>query len=97
MTIRFGKVVSTDEARGCISELGFIGNTAAFVAWVTLKNPDGVHVSVPEDQHLRMRYRNLCAMSFWKSGDRSGILDLVAVSEWSTNWTFVAFREVQQS
>ena len=94
MTLRFGRVVSTDEVRKTIRELGFVGNTAAFIAWVTMNKPDGMYISIPEDHRLRMRYRRPSAAYFdgWKDHYS---LDLGSIThDWATNWVFVAFREV---
>lgn len=89
-----GRNVSTDDVRKHFPE-GFHGNTAAFIAWVTAKNPEGYHASIPEDDRLFLRGDNLCAPHF-NRGDRSRDLRLFCVDvDWSDGCRFVAFREVK--
>lgn len=73
---------------------GFVGNTAAFVAWVTKHSPEGYHASIPEDARLFAHGSNLYAPHFLRVGERRGLcLSYDVRSRWNDDWSFVAFRE----
>jgi len=96
MTHSFGRDVSTDEVRNHFRALGFAGNTAAFVAWVTKHKPDGYHASILDFGRLwrTADNTNLSTPFFKRNGD---FLDLGLCSiehKWGWGWIFVAFREV---
>lgn len=94
-----GRNVSSAEVRKHFRDLDlanpYLGNPAAFVAWITEKQPEGWHVSIPEESRLlRHAGGSLCAPGFDRgSAGRSLLLDDVA-SDWDVDFVFVAFREV---
>lgn len=87
-----GRAVTTDEARKHFPK-GFMGNTAAFVAWVTAKNPEGSYTSIPEDEQLLLVHCCLQAMSY--SYDDRLMLDGLVDIQASGHFCYVAFRLVQ--
>lgn len=98
-TWRPGRNASSAEARKHFRDLDpanpYLGNPAAFVAWITEKQPEGWHVSIPEESRLlRSAGGYLCAPDFHRGGADRG-LDLRGVaSDWRDGYVFVAFREV---
>jgi hypothetical protein len=88
-----GRFVTTDEVRKHFPE-GFTGNTAAFIAWATEKNPMGWHVSIPEHDRLFLIGDRLCAPDFHRDG-LSRFFSMYDVGHrWSDRCRFVAFRKV---
>lgn len=89
-------VVATD-TRAYFSERKFNGNTAAFIAWVVARNPEGYWASTP-DEAARLwrdpRSRRLCALRFIRDGADSWLnIDFVG-NGWGSHWSLVAFREI---
>lgn len=97
MTWAPGRSVSTAEVRAHFREKGFGGNTAAFISWLSKRQPMGWHMSIPEED-----------TRLWR-GPRSGYLDAPCFDRgggsrelglrdvrggWGGDCTFVAFREV---
>jgi len=88
-------VVSADEVRKHFKD-GFVGNTAAFVAWVTKHNPEGYHATIPADDRLFQYGSDLCAPYFYRGeGGRSLNLCGDVRGRGYDYWSFVAFREVK--
>lgn len=87
-----GRYVTNEEVRRHFPK-GFTGNTAAFVTWVTVNNPEGFYASIPEDGRLFLGGGNLCVPIFNREdGYRS--LDLIHIDDdWYDLYCFVAFRE----
>jgi hypothetical protein len=94
-----GRHVSSEDVRKHFRDLDpsnpYLGNTAAFVAWVTEKQPMGWHVSIPEKSRLLPGADGgLCAPLFYRGG-AGRCLDLDGVAGgWGADDVFVAFREV---
>lgn len=87
--------ISTEEVRKHFSDLGFDGNSAAFVAWVTKHKLEGYYASIPsDDSRLFLREGRLYVPLFYR--DEHGLrLDLdVVTTKWVEGLSFVAFREV---
>lgn len=76
---------------------GFVGNTAAFVAWVIKHNPEGHYASFPEDDRLIRGVGFLCVPGFIRREPNMHMLSLHGVGDrrWGSHWIFVAFREVK--
>jgi len=94
------RTVTSEEVRAYFRERGFIGNTAAFIAWVTQQNPaDGYYTSIPEDDQLWRgpESRVLCAPCFDRGGSYRGLGLRGVRRSWYKGWVFVAFRELPQS
>lgn len=88
-------VVPATEVRTHFKD-GFVGNTAAFIAWVKKTNPQGSHASIPEDDQLFRRGDYLCALYFRRVGEgRELNLCSDVRLRWHDYWSFVAFREVK--
>lgn len=86
--------VSTNDVRNYFPE-DFTGNTAAFIAWVTAKNPRGFYVSIPEDDRLIQGGGRPCAPSFCRE-DRHPSLNLEDIRDgWYGHYRFVAFHKVK--
>jgi hypothetical protein len=90
-------VVPATEVREHFTD-GFVGNAAAFVAWVTKHNPEGFHASIPEDDRLFQHGGRLCAPDFLRDGGYRGLgLDDGVRGRWYGDWCFVAFREFKST
>lgn len=91
------EVVPAAEVREHFKD-GFVGNTAAFVAWVTKHNPEGYHASIPEDARLFQDGSHLYAPGFFRDESRRklGLYNDVRY-RWYDSWCFVAFREFKSA
>ncbi|HLD17812.1 MAG TPA: hypothetical protein VJB99_01915 [Patescibacteria group bacterium] len=97
-----GWPVPSDEVRAHFRKNGgFVGNTAAFLAWIGEHDPDGYWTSIPEDERLRRDPESgvLFAPDFFKTKKGRGI-GLISIEGnvddhcWDARWWFVAFREI---
>jgi hypothetical protein len=94
--------VKTSEVRKYFSDLGFDGNTAAFLTWVAKSNPRDYHMSIPSDDsrlYFHRQLRLLCAPGFQHPRPKKRYLALTRVDgavdgAWREHWRFVGFRPV---
>jgi len=99
LTHCFGHNVRSDVVRGFFRERGFGGCTAAFIAWLIEKNPEGCYASIPEDVRLLRvpESRILIAPYFYRDDTyRKLLLDDIRF-DWRGDCVFVAFRELPSS
>lgn len=89
-----GRGVSSDAVREYFRALGFEGNPAAFVAWITKVDRDGWYVSIPEDARCFAIGDALFAPYFGRDGSRRGLRLLRLANGWYSDRVFVAFREI---
>lgn len=93
-----GRRVSSEEVREHFRTVGgdrpFVGNAAAFLAWVTDNCPEGWHVTVPENPDcFRIAGGCLLAPGFFRGGSGRGLILGGVASGWGADFVFVAFRE----
>jgi len=97
-----GHYVSADEVRVHFKNQGFVGNTAAFIAWVIKHRPVSLHYTVPETVLNGEEGRSYapfcyqCKPCEWIEGPGAYDLGLSPVlNELRGHGVFIAFREVQ--
>ncbi|QQR60323.1 hypothetical protein IPH19_02800 [Candidatus Uhrbacteria bacterium] len=99
------QLVPATDVRGLFED-GFIGNTAAFIAWVIQQNPEGDHATIPEDLRLfitesddRLADRDgfhRYAPHYIRKGNRRELgLHREVRRAWDADCAYVAFREVK--
>ena len=98
LTHYFVRGVADGEVLAYFKERGFVGNTAAFVAWVTKHKPRGWHMTVPEmGDRLRRGSEFEPEVPSFNYLDGGYSLFLNLVEDTGDRDMFVAFREIQQA
>jgi hypothetical protein len=91
------EVVPATEVREHFTD-GFVGNTAAFTAWLIKHDPEGYHASIPADDRLFQHGSSLCAPGFLRAeSDRQLRLSDDVRYRWGGDCSFVAFREFKSA
>jgi hypothetical protein len=98
LTWQPGQSVSSDTVLDYFDDIGYHGNTAAFLEWIKKDRGQGVFASIPDGGRcFRDGAVGLCAPCFDRTGSPPELYLRRLDSDWYDGTVFVGFREVQTS
>ncbi len=94
--------ISSEEVRKYFAARGFDGHTAAFIAWAACHNPEGIYVTIPEENACRRDVSGNLRVPVFSSNDRQRVLSkdllnggyILGNPDWLPQYCFVGFREL---